>query len=79
MDNGDDLPEHLEAEFFLKAFSEYGVGMLGDRGVPMSADFIAACPMMKVYTVESKELLLSIFRSASAGLSSAIEKSRKKR
>jgi hypothetical protein len=73
------LPEHPEAEFFLKAFSEYGIGMLGDRGVPMTSHFIAACPMMKVYSVESKDLLLSIFRSAAAGLSSAIEKSRNNR
>ena len=78
-DSGDDLPEHPDTEFFIKQFYRYGVGTLGDRGLPDAGRFHAALPFIGVVLEANARLLYDIFMAAASGMNEAAKEEREER
>ncbi len=78
-EDDEELPEHPDAEFFVNLFYKYGVGILGDRGLPSPGAFQDALPLIGVSLKPNIDLLYDIFMAAASGLIKADRESREER
>ena len=73
------MPEHPLAEYYVRVFYRYGIGLLGERGLPDGGRFRDALPLIGVHLEPNATLLYEIFMAAASGLNEADKEARDER